>query len=108
MSNHLSEEQYQSAVKAVWRATIILSIVTVVEVIVALTLGHILPKVIMNTFYVIASFSKAFFIVGEFMHLKYEKRAFMLTLGVPLLFLLWAIIALVTEGHFWNIINYPK
>jgi hypothetical protein len=39
MSNHLTEEQYQSGVKAVWRATAILSVVTVVEVAVALILG---------------------------------------------------------------------
>jgi hypothetical protein len=42
------------------------------------------------------------------MHLKYEKRAFILTFIVPLLFLFWALIALVVEGHFWNTLNYPK
>jgi cytochrome c oxidase subunit 4 len=108
MSNHLTEEQYQSGVKAVWRATAILSVVTVVEVAVALILGPHFPKIIMNTFYVLASLAKAFFIVGEFMHLKYEKRAFMLSLGVPLVFLVWAIIAFATEGHYWNVLNYPK
>ncbi len=108
MSSHISEEQYQSGVKAVWRATAILSVITVVEVIVALTLGHILPRFLLNSFYAIASIAKAFFIVGEFMHLKYEKRAFILTFIVPLLFLLWVIIALIVEGHFWNTLNYPK
>ncbi|HMV15439.1 MAG: cytochrome C oxidase subunit IV family protein [Chitinophagales bacterium] len=108
MSGHMTDEQYKSAVKAVWSATIILSIVTVVEVVVALAVGHILPKIILNSFFVLASVAKAFFIVGEFMHLKYEKRAFMLTLGVPLAFLVWAIIALAVEGHYWNILNYPK
>ena len=108
MSGHQTEEQYNSSVKAVWRATAILSVVTVVEVVVALVLGPHLPKLIMNTFYVIASLAKAFFIVGEFMHLKYEKRAFMLSLGVPLIFLVWAIIAFATEGHYWNVLNHPK
>lgn len=108
MSTYQTEEQYQSSVKAVWSATAILSIVTIVEVAVALLLGPHLPKLVMNSFYVLASLAKAFFIVGEFMHLKYEKRTFMLSLGIPLFFLLWALIALTTEGHYWNMLNYPK
>ncbi|MFN8238236.1 MAG: cytochrome C oxidase subunit IV family protein [Chitinophagales bacterium] len=108
MSGHLSEEQYKSHVAAVWRATIYLSIATVVEVVIALTLGHILPKFLLNSLYVMFSLIKAFFIVGEFMHLKYEKRAFMISLGIPLIFLVWAIIAFATEGHYWNVLNYPK
>lgn len=106
MSTHLSEEEYKSGVSAVWRATAILGIVTVVEVVVALLLGPHLPKLLMNSFYAIASLAKAFFIVGEFMHLKYEKRAFMLSLGVPLVFLIWAIIAFALEGHGWFIANF--
>lgn len=108
MAGHLSDEQYKSAVSAVWRATAILGVVTVVEVIAALVLGPKLPKVLMNSFYALASFAKAFFIVGEFMHLKYEKRAFMISLGVPLVFLVWAIIAFASEGHSWFLMNHPK
>ena len=106
MSSHLSEEEYKSGVSAVWRATAILAVVTIVEVAVALILGPHLPKILMNTFYALASLAKAFFIVGEFMHLKYEKRAFMISLGVPLVFLVWAIIAFSLEGHAWFIANY--
>ena len=106
MSNHLSDEEYKSAVSAVWKATAILAVVTIVEVAVALILGPKLPKLVMNTFYVIASVAKAFFIIGEFMHLKYEKRAFMLSLGLPLAFLVWAIISFGMEGHAWYIANF--
>jgi hypothetical protein len=60
MSTHLSEEEYKSGVSAVWRATAILGIVTVVEVVVALLLGPHLPKILMNSFYAIASLAKAF------------------------------------------------
>lgn len=105
-STHLSDEEYKSAVSAVWKATAILAVVTVVEVAVALILGPHLPKILMNTFYALASLAKAFFIIGEFMHLKYEKRVFMLSLGVPLLFLVWAIIAFTLDGHAWFIANY--
>jgi len=107
MSSHLSEEEYKSGVAAVWKATGILAVVTIVEVVVALLLGPHLPKLLMNSFYVIASIAKAFFIIGEFMHLKYEKRAFMLSLGLPLVFLVWAIIAFTLEGHGWFMANHP-
>ena len=50
MSSHLTEEQYQSGVKAVWKSTLWLSIITVVEVVIALTFGHILPKMVLNLF----------------------------------------------------------
>ncbi|HQV79143.1 MAG TPA: cytochrome C oxidase subunit IV family protein [Chitinophagales bacterium] len=108
MANHMSDEQYNSSVKAVWSATAILSVVTVVEVIVALTVGHLMPKVLLNSFFVIASVAKAFFIIGEFMHLKYEKRVFMLSLGLPLAFLIWTLIALTIEGNYWQSLNFPK
>lgn len=108
MGSHLTDEQYKSQVAAVWSATKWLSIITVVEVVVALTLGGTLPRFVLNLFFVLASLLKAFFIVGEFMHLKYEKRAFMISLGVPLIFLIWAIIAFAVEGNYWNQLNYPK
>ncbi|QQR98528.1 MAG: cytochrome C oxidase subunit IV family protein [Sphingobacteriales bacterium] len=98
---HLSEEQYQSQVKAVWRATLYLAIITVVEVVIALTLGGVLPKFVLNSLFVIMSVWKAYFIIGEFMHVKYEKRAFALSLGLPLSFLIWGIIAFMWDGSEW-------
>ncbi|HQO90357.1 MAG TPA: cytochrome C oxidase subunit IV family protein [Chitinophagales bacterium] len=108
MSGHLTEEQYKSQVAAVWKSTLWLSIITVVEVVIALTLGHLIPKFILNLFFVLASVLKAFFIIAEFMHLKYEKRAFIISLGVPLIFLVWALIAFVVEGNYWLHLNFSK
>ena len=107
-SGHLTDEDYKSGIAAVWRATAIMGVVTVVEVIVAIYLGPIAPKLLINSFYAMASLVKAFFIIGEFMHLRYEKRAFMISLGVPLMFLVWAIIAFASEGHSWFLMNHPK
>ena len=107
MSDHqLTEEEYKAQVAGVWKVTVILSIVRVVEVAAGLILGPHLPLWIMNAFYAIASIAKAFFIIGEFMHLKYEKRVFMLSLGLPLFFLLWAIIAFGVEGNYLHKLLY--
>lgn len=108
MASQMSDQEYNSAVSAVWRATAILTVVTIVEVVFALTLGHVLPKILVNGVYVIASVAKAFFIIGEFMHLKYEKRVFMLSLGLPLAFLVWAIIAFAMDGNAWFHANFVK
>lgn len=107
MSHHLSDEQYISQKKAVWRATIILGLVTFVEIGLALMhyydiMGmHNLPKSILSSFMIILSLLKAYFIVGEFMHIRYEMRALTLTILVPLIFLVYGVIMFMWEGSAW-------
>lgn len=102
---HLDDASYHSSVRAVWQATAIMGIVTVFEV--AFALSHFyffhdsMPKIYLQIVMIIATLVKAFFIVAEFMHLKYEKRAMIMSLGIPLIFLVWALIALSVEGNYW-------
>lgn len=101
----LEDKEYKSQVSAVWKATAYMAVITIVEVVLALIwmnfLADKLPRVLLNGFFVVASGLKAFFIIAEFMHLKYEKRALMLSLGVPLVFLLWLLIAFMWESNAW-------
>jgi cytochrome c oxidase subunit 4 len=102
--HHVDEATYKSQVNAVWRATTWLAIITIVEVIIALLYIYMfkdLPRILINSFFVAASLLKAFFIIAEFMHLKYEKRALIITLAVPIIFLVWAIIAFAWDGTTW-------
>ncbi len=102
---HLDDASYNSMVKAVWQATAIMGIVTVFEVAFALVhfyyLHETLPKIYLHVVMIIATLIKAFFIIAEFMHLKYEKRAMIMSLGIPLIFLVWALVALSVEGNYW-------
>lgn len=101
---HLDDATYKSQVAAVWKSTLWLSIVTIVEVGIALAHFYFFydsPRLLVNLIMILATILKAFFIVGEFMHLKYEQRAFIISLGVPLIFLVWAIIAFSVEGNYW-------
>jgi len=102
MGHDLTEDQYKSQVRAVWKATGWLTIITIVEVIAALAwlkwAGPSAPKMLLNTFFILASLAKAFFIVAEFMHLSYEKRALMLSIIVPCILFFWGIIAFLIEG----------
>src|SRR5690349_4127300 len=96
---------YQSAKKIALKTIIILAIVTVVEVLVALTgKGYIIegwhaPKVVMNTLMIAMSLYKAYLIVFEFMHMKYEARGLMMSVVLPVGLLIWAIIAFLFEGN---------
>jgi len=42
---------------------------------------------------------KAFYIVGEFMHLKHETKSLIWSIIVPVIFVAWLILALLLEGH---------
>jgi cytochrome c oxidase subunit IV len=60
-----------------------------------------MPRIILNLFFIIMSLIKAFYIVAVFMHMKYERKAMQLTVLLPTLFLVWAIIAFLWEGGAW-------
>ena len=102
----MDDATYQNHKKGVWRVTVWLTIITIVEVAFALAYMKIpalsaVPRWMLNLTFIIASLGKAFFIIGEFMHLKYEKRVLMISLCVPLIFLIWAIIAFMWEADRW-------
>lgn len=93
-------------VKEIWRVTIILTVLTIVELIIGygiykLWFGdheafmtHFMKGVI-----VILMLAKAFYIVGYFMHLKHELRNLIMTIVVPLFLFVWFIIAFLADGN---------
>ena len=99
---------YTFAKKIALKTIIILAVITVVEVLVALTgKGYIiegfhLPHAVMNLVMIAGSLWKAYLIVFEFMHMKYEARGLMLSVILPVGLLIWAIISFLYEGHAWK------
>jgi len=89
-------------VKLIWRTFWILLIVTIVEVAAAITLTGVLPQMVLNVFYVLMSGAKAFYIVGTFMHLKFEKKYLSITILVPICFLMFALAVFLAEGESWH------
>jgi len=83
---------YTGAKKIALKTIIILAVVTVIEVLVALT----------GKGYIIESLYKAYLIVFEFMHMKYEAKGLMLSVMLPICLLIWAIIAFLYEGDAWK------
>ena len=53
-----------------------------------------------NAIFIVLTIFKAFFIVGEFMHLKHEVKGLIWSILIPMALVVWLIVALVTEGSF--------
>ena len=96
-------------VKKIIRTTVILSVITLIEL--ALGFGiyfiHKTPDyshslvLFIKGVIVILSLAKAFYIVGVFMHLGDEVRNLIMTVVVPLMLFVWFIAAFLWEGNSW-------
>ena len=94
------DEAHGTAVrKKIWQVFWILLILTVLEFVVAFTVGR---GTFRNVTYIVMTLVKAFYIVGSFMHLKDEVKSLIMTILIPMLFILWLILALLIEGGFYN------
>src|SRR5436305_77951 len=107
MSEHLSaveyHEQGNGGTKEIIRVTIILTVLTIVELGLGFSMinmteesfsRHVIKGIIL-----ILMLAKAFYIVGYFMHLKHEIRNLIMTICIPLLLFVWFIIAFLTDGN---------
>ncbi|HMX39317.1 MAG TPA: cytochrome C oxidase subunit IV family protein [Saprospiraceae bacterium] len=111
MAGHLSYEEQK---QLVFRGLILLAVITIVEVVFALfAKGHISPSVTFGKdggfgqiIYMIAMISaslyKAYFIIFFFMHMAHEVRGLVLSVLLPTILLVWAIIAFFQEGSSWG------
>lgn len=56
----------------------------------------------MNITMIAMSLYKAYLIVYEFMHMKYEAKGLKLSVVLPTCLLIWAVIAFLYEGNAWK------
>lgn len=102
---HLS---YEESKKVVFKGLILLGIITLVEVFIALIgnghviEGHEWPIWIMYPIMISLSLYKAYFIIYQFMHMGYEVKGLAMSVLLPMLLLVWAIIAFFQEGNSWK------
>jgi len=96
----------KEVVSKIIRTTVILSVITIIEL--GMGLGmYALPmaeglKLFLKGVIVILSLAKAFYIVGVFMHLGDELKNLIMTIIVPLLLFVWFIAAFLYEGNSWK------
>ena len=79
------------------KIALILGIVTAIEFVLAYTMprGYLLYAVFVGLTIV-----KAYYIVSEFMHLKYEVKSLIWSILLPTIFVIWLIVALLAEGGY--------
>ena len=80
---------------AIWKTFWILLILTAIEFVIAFTMPANTLRVAIFCGMTIV---KAFYIVGEFMHLKHEVKSLIWAVLVPTIFVVWLLIALIYEG----------
>lgn len=99
---------YESSKKIVLKTIILLGFITIVEVVVALLgKGYIidgfhLPVWLMVLLMIALSLTKAIYIIFEFMHMKYEVPGLVRSVLLPVLLLVWGVIAFLYEGNDWG------
>ena len=87
--------------RPIWIAFWILLFVTIAEIALALSWPKAWPPMALNIIFLGMTFIKAFFIVSEFMHLKYEVNNMILTVLLLFTLFIWFIIAFLYEGNSW-------
>lgn len=108
MENHSSPvvtPPNKEAILHLWKVAGILLLITLFEFSVAFLLPHEY-HVLRVAIFVGMTIVKAFYIVFEFMHLRYEVKALCWVILLPLLFLVWLLIALLYEGFKISEINF--
>lgn len=95
-SSHSEEKVIPPAqTGAIWKTFWILLILTAIEFVIAFTMpaNHIRVAIFAGMTIV-----KAFYIVGEFMHLRHEVKTLIWAILIPAVFVVWLLTALIYEG----------
>jgi cytochrome c oxidase subunit IV len=85
----------KAKIKQLWTVAGILGLVTAVEFVIAFTMHHGPLK---TSIFVGLTIVKAGYIVGEFMHLRYEVKVLFWSILIPMIFVAWMLVAFVYEG----------
>lgn len=105
-TEHAGEHQSMTK-KRIWNVFFVLLGITCVEFFIALYLvpigfgGWHMKYSTANPIYIVLTLAKAFYIVGYFMHLKFERIGLIFAIIVPVLFIIGLILVLTNESHHW-------
>jgi cytochrome c oxidase subunit IV len=101
---HQSDEEFRKKVR---KTTILLSVITIIELGIGLSIytihkgenpSHLLVLMFKGVVCIL-TLAKAYYIVSVFMHLGDEIRNMIMTIVVPLMLFIWFIIAFIVDGN---------
>ena len=102
--HHYSDEEFRKRVR---KTTILLSVITIIELAIGLSIytihkgenpSHLLVLMFKGVVCIL-TLAKAYYIVSVFMHLGDEIRNMIMTIVVPLMLFIWFIIAFIMDGN---------
>jgi cytochrome c oxidase subunit IV len=82
-------------IKKIWMTALILLLITAFEFVLAFTMDR---GILLYALFIILTIVKAYYIMMEFMHLGEEAKPLFYSIIVPIIFLIWLVIALMKEG----------
>jgi cytochrome c oxidase subunit IV len=103
MAHHSHEPQVvvlppnKEKIRHLWKVAGIMALITILEFAVAFLVPHEMETLRVWTF-VLMTIVKAGYIVGEFMHLRYEAKLLFWSILIPIVFIVWMLVAFVYEG----------
>jgi len=87
----------KAKIKKLWMTALILLIITIFEFAVAFLVPHEYKDARVWIF-ITMTIVKAAYIVGEFMHLRYESKVLLWSILIPIIFIIWMLTAFIYEG----------
>ncbi|UBM57271.1 cytochrome C oxidase subunit IV family protein [Marinilongibacter aquaticus] len=102
-------ERIKPQTKQLWKVFWILLGVTALEFLIAFTVSanSLSGKWFKIGTFIILTFVKSFYIVGTFMHLKDEVKSMIWSVVLPVIFVIWFLVALVLlEGGYIGSVVY--
>lgn len=102
---------YEESIRDVYKGLALLGAVTLIEVFISLfgkghmgidVSGYSWLLAIIALGLIVLSIYKAYFIIYEFMHMGYEVKGLAMSVLLPTLLLVWALIAFFQEGNSWK------
>jgi len=102
--HHVSDAEFKKRVR---KTTILLSVITIIELAIGLSIytihkgenpSHLLVLMFKGVVCIL-TLAKAYYIVSVFMHLGDEIRNMIMTIVVPLMLFIWFILAFILDGN---------
>jgi cytochrome c oxidase subunit IV len=98
---HSTHEIPKANTGRIWTVFWILLGITAVEFAIAFAKGPLgMNHILVVSIFVGLTIVKAFYIVAEFMHLGHETKTLVWSIILPLTFVVWFIVAMLTEGGY--------
>jgi cytochrome c oxidase subunit IV len=87
----------KAKIKKLWTVALYLLLITIFEFIIAFSVPHEFKSTRVAIF-IAMTIVKAAYIVGEFMHLRHEAKVLIWSILIPMIFVIWMLVAFVYEG----------